>query len=156
MTNTKIQILREHALCLLNHNCKDYSQWFPGIDNNVADSLSRDLHLPNYTLTQLFHYLIPEQIPQNFKISPLPHKMESVLSLTLQKLPEEMQLLERHKTSKLSCGAAGLNFSKVSASDMTSSFQNYQKDNKQSLSQPLPRQSNQENFLETVILPFTV
>jgi hypothetical protein len=30
---------------------QDYSQWFPGIENNVADSLSRNFHLSDENLT---------------------------------------------------------------------------------------------------------
>ena len=45
MMEAKIKLSRDHATRLLTNNCKDYSQYFPGDDNDLADSLSRDHHL---------------------------------------------------------------------------------------------------------------
>ena len=155
MTKAKIDISRDHALRLLKHNCKDYSQWFPGEENDVSDSLSRDFHLSPPELTHLYHTLIPKQTPQNFTISQLPPEIESFLFSMLRSLPGETQQLERHMTSKLSRGAAGRVSSEASASGTTSSYQNFQKDNKPSSCPLSPKQLGQENFLETIIHPFT-
>ena len=38
----RIKIARSHATRLLNNNIKDYSQWFAGKENDVADALSRE------------------------------------------------------------------------------------------------------------------
>ena len=54
-----------------------YTQWFPGKDNLVADSLFRDLHLPSNVLTNLLSSLIPEQLPSQFRISLLPKELDS-------------------------------------------------------------------------------
>ena len=40
--------------------------------NNVADALSRDWHLGDDELTSLLRSHIPEQMPESFRISPLP------------------------------------------------------------------------------------
>ena len=79
MTSAKLKISRGYALRLLEHSCVDYSQWFPGDDNDVADSLSRDCHLSDDILTSLFHSSLPDQTPPDFKISPLPQEIESFL-----------------------------------------------------------------------------
>jgi hypothetical protein len=72
MTEAKIKLSRDHALRLLLNKCKDYCQYFPGNDNDLADSLSRDHHITDDQLTLFFHKLIPSQTPKNFKISSLP------------------------------------------------------------------------------------
>jgi hypothetical protein len=36
----KIQVAREHATRFLTHKIREYSQWFPGRINNMADALS--------------------------------------------------------------------------------------------------------------------
>jgi len=62
------------------HGIKDYSQWFPGRENDVADALSRDDDHTDSKLTHVFNTSVPSQLPQHFKIVPLPS--ESVLWLT--------------------------------------------------------------------------
>jgi hypothetical protein len=54
MTAEKIKLSREHARRLMKNSCCEYSQWFPGVDNELADSLSRDHHLTPDTLTNLY------------------------------------------------------------------------------------------------------
>jgi hypothetical protein len=39
---------------LLEAGVKDYSQWFPGSENQVADALSRDDDLPDDKLIRIF------------------------------------------------------------------------------------------------------
>jgi hypothetical protein len=43
--SVRIQVAREHAMRYMHHEIRDYSQWFPGIENNVADALSREMDL---------------------------------------------------------------------------------------------------------------
>jgi hypothetical protein len=35
-----LEIARKHASHFIHHNIKEYSQWFPGKKNNVANALS--------------------------------------------------------------------------------------------------------------------
>ena len=49
-----------------------YSQWFPVLDNDVADYLSRDFYLSIPLLTNLLTSHANSQLPPNFKIAPLP------------------------------------------------------------------------------------
>ena len=41
----RIETAHHHATLFLNNGIKEYSQWFPCRENNVADALSRDFHL---------------------------------------------------------------------------------------------------------------
>jgi len=52
----RIQVAREHATRLMEHGIKDYSQWFPGKENDVADALSRDDDRDDEELTQILMY----------------------------------------------------------------------------------------------------
>jgi hypothetical protein len=59
----RLEIARKHASHFTHHNIKEYSQWFPGKKNNVADSLSWDFDLdicithPSFPLTfRLYQY----------------------------------------------------------------------------------------------------
>jgi hypothetical protein len=89
MTNTKLKLSRDHALRFMNHKCSDYSQWFKGKHNGLADSLSRDHQIPPNILTQLFKSSIPKQTPPNLQISPLPQEIHSYIMSMLQSLPAE-------------------------------------------------------------------
>ena len=49
--SARIEVAQTHARRCMNHEIRDYSQWFLGKDNNVADSLSRDMHMTDDELT---------------------------------------------------------------------------------------------------------
>ena len=94
---------------MLNHNIREYSQWFPGRDNIVADALSRDFHLSDDQLTKLIVSTFSSQTPTNFNIVPLPREIDSWICALLQQMPESPQPLEGHTPSKLSHGIDGDN-----------------------------------------------
>ena len=67
---------------LLGHDLMDrgyclYSQHWPGTDNVVCDSLSRDFHLDDDSLTTFLHSACPDQLPPNFRICCLPSAVSS-------------------------------------------------------------------------------
>ena len=37
----RLEVAREHARHFMDNGIKDYSQWFPGKENDVSDALSR-------------------------------------------------------------------------------------------------------------------
>lgn len=76
-TKAKLTMSRMHASRLLQHNIREYSQWFPCTKNLVADSLSRDFHINDAALTNLFHSIFPQQTPPRFKIVQLPLEISS-------------------------------------------------------------------------------
>ena len=71
----RVNAAQKYALIFMDANVKGYSQWFPGKSNNVADALSRDWHLGDIKLTSLLHSHFPEQMPENFRILPLPSEI---------------------------------------------------------------------------------
>ena len=154
MTRAKLTLARDHAKRMLNCKCVNYSQWFPGDDNDVADSLSRDFHLSNSDLTSLFLSKLPNQTPSNFEISPIPQEIELYILSILQSLPEASQVPERHSSSKISRGLDGVYSSdqlnwKTIHSSRTSPAE------ARILSHPLlPNQSDKESIQNQLLIPW--
>jgi len=98
---TCIEIARHHASLFIEKDIKEYSQWFKGKKNPVANALSREFERPDPELTNILHSLFPSQLLQNFKIVPLPAKIVLWLTSSLQKLPVKAQLQEVHTRAKL-------------------------------------------------------
>lgn len=59
---------RAHALRMLNNDVREYGQWFPAKYNLIADALSRDFHLDNSQLQNLFSSRFKSHIHKTFKI----------------------------------------------------------------------------------------
>ena len=60
-----------------------YAQHIRGRHNIIADSLSRDFHIPTKQLTVLLTSLFPQQLPQGLRLTTLPGTITSwVASLT--------------------------------------------------------------------------
>jgi hypothetical protein len=100
---------------------KDFSQWFPGRLNNVADSLSRDFHLSDEKLTTYLRSFFPSQIPSSFTIVPLPNEIVLWLISLLQRLPVNKLFREEHMPTKHSLGNVGSSTANQSALILTSS-----------------------------------
>jgi hypothetical protein len=83
---------------------KSYSQWFKGECNEVVDALSRDNDRNDGELTNIFCTFCKSQIPNHFKILPLPKEITSWLTALLLKLPVNPQYNEEHTRSKLGHG----------------------------------------------------
>ena len=116
------EVARKHATNLLEAGVKDYSQWFPGDKNRVADALSRDDDRNDEELTHILKTFCPKQVPENFKIVPLPSEIISWTTSLLQKLPRKEQLREQHSRTKLGRGGDGKNGAKRSDSNKTISL----------------------------------
>ena len=86
------EVAREHAMRLLENQIKDYSQWFPGDQNDVSDALSRDDDRDDEELTRVLRTFVPSQLPGHFEIVPLPNEISSWLISLLQRLPVKEQL----------------------------------------------------------------
>jgi hypothetical protein len=61
----RLKIAQKHASLFIHHNIKEYSQWFPEKENNVANALSWDFDLSNSELTKTLRLHCPSQLPQN-------------------------------------------------------------------------------------------
>ena len=101
------EVCRHHASLCLEHEIKEYSQWFPGRHNNVADSLSRDDDRTDAELTRILTESLPSQTPPRFSIRPLPSVIISWLTSLLRRLPSKPQLSERHTRTKIGHGRGG-------------------------------------------------
>jgi hypothetical protein len=62
--------IMEQEICL-------YSEYLPGDDNDIADSLSRDFHLTDSALMCLFAKHLSLQLPQDFEICVVPAEIVS-------------------------------------------------------------------------------
>ena len=71
------EVARGHAGRIMDKGIRDYSQWFQGILNQVADSLSRDHDRSDIELTKILKIFVPSQLPKRFKIAPLPKEIIS-------------------------------------------------------------------------------
>ena len=118
----KRETAREFAVTTLRKDLKLYSQWFTGMENAFADSLSRDFHIQPHKLTAILKNTIPSQVPPTFRIDPLPQRISSWLGALLHQLPEGTQGNEKHHGSKLLHGkSGGHSFTPSKSTTMTSS-----------------------------------
>ncbi len=72
----RLEVARMHATHFITLGIKEYSQWFPGEANIVADSLSPNNDRMDRELTN--H--CPSQIPEHFIIQPMPNEITSWLT----------------------------------------------------------------------------
>ena len=130
---------------------REYSQWFRGEDNVVADSLSHDDDRSDEELTQLFCTHCSSQIPPHFKIQPLPNKITSWLTALLLKLPVSKQLKEAHMRSKLGRGGAGKNILSLSESKLMTTLRTSRESNDTPSLVPLPWLSKKQDFQSQIM-----
>ena len=105
----KQEIGRHLARLILKSNTLLYTQWLKGSHNQVADSLSRDAYYLNANTHKIFLFqTVSHQLPQNFKIKPLPKEINCWIYSTLQKLPKTELWLKRQKPSELADSNIGI------------------------------------------------
>ena len=95
------------AASLIRRDSSLYSQHVPGKHNIIADSLSRDLHIPPLTLTNILCRTLPTQIPPNFRIiSPPKATISWMLSLLRSEIksPEPPRAPTRSRLGVLTSG----------------------------------------------------
>jgi hypothetical protein len=100
----QLEIARAMATLVMDGGFALFSQWFPGSENDVADSLSRDTDLPCDQLTHLLSSSVPTQVPPGFNICPLPPKLCSQLETWLLKQPKSTLSPSQPVRSKLRTG----------------------------------------------------
>ena len=152
----RIEVARTHAKQYMDVGLREYSQWFAGKENNVADALSRELDLTDDELTNLLRLRFPSQMPSHFKIVPLPNEIVSWLTSLLQKLPVKEQLREEHMKSKLELGADGLHTADQSASNTICSSTNLPGISESKSLEPLPWLSAKDGSLNELMGPWLV
>jgi len=127
----------------------------------VADALSRDNDRTDEELTQILRFHCPSQLPQHFKIVPLPNeivpllnKIVSWLTLLLLRLPVKQQLAETHSTMKLGRGTATQSTTETSDSETTFSLKTCQEPTELKSLEVLPWLCIKGDFLNHVMLPW--
>ena len=152
----RIEVARTHAKQYMDIGLREYSQWFPGNENNVADALSREIDLTDDELTNLLRLRFPSQMPPHFKIVPLPNEIVSWLISLLQKLPVKEQLREKHMKSNLELGADGTPTVNQSALSTTCFSMDSSDINGSKSSEPLPWLSAKDGSLNELMGPWLV
>ena len=104
-----------------------YGQHFKGKLNWVADSLSRDHHIPDKVLTQLLLLCCPEQMPENFHIYQVPHEIVSWVYRTLRLSSKPSLDPKEQMPSTIGAGLVGKPFCEVSNSKTIRSWIQSQK-----------------------------
>ena len=87
----RLDVARSHARRFMENEIKDYSQWFPGKENDVSDALSRDDDRSDENLTNVLHSCVPSQMPSHLKIVSLPKEIVLCLTSLLLQLPVKEQ-----------------------------------------------------------------
>jgi hypothetical protein len=95
----KLTVTRKLASVIIDHEIRLFSQWFPGEENNVADFLSRNPFDRDDNLTMSIISSFHSQVPEGFKVSPLPSVIESFICSVLLKMPKNLQ---RHQDTESS------------------------------------------------------
>ena len=94
-------IARHLANILLDHDSTLYSQHVAGKQNAIADSLSRDTHIPETHLMFALKTLYPDQVPSNFRLQTLPKEIVSWVYSLKELRTAEMVMPQAHKPSRL-------------------------------------------------------
>ena len=136
----RIEVARSHARRYMNQEIRDYSQWFPGKDNEVADSLSRDMHLSDEILTS--------------HIVPLPNEIVSWMTSLLLTLPVKQQFREVHMTTTPGLGSDGEHTANPSDSLTTSTSPASTNNNKLESLEPSGTPSAKADIREALQIPW--
>ena len=145
-------VARKLATLVLEADVVLYRQWFRGIDNTVADSLSRDSYfLPHTTHQSFLQTTVPHQLPQEFKIQPIPNRISSFLSSTLLQLPVQPQRSCPQKPSELALGQRGV-ISSYKLESLPFSLRDSAASRETSSSQHLPKPPGRPPSLEEIEL----
>jgi hypothetical protein len=102
-----LKVARRLANLLLEVNVQMANEWIEGENTPLVDSLYRDTHLSVADHTALIHSALPQQMPDGFKISPLPEEISSWVGCILQLLPASLASCPPPTRSKLEFGIDG-------------------------------------------------
>ena len=111
----RLKIARKLAELIIDNNLTLYSQWFPGKNNIIADSLSRDSHFSDPGRVSLFSSFFNPHDTPHFQRTILPTEISDWICFILRMLPKPMPTQLEHTTSGLRIGQSGRNSLSVSA-----------------------------------------
>ena len=146
----KQKIARKLGELVLQSDATVYRQWFRGIDNDVADSLSRDSYFLSHTTHELFlKKCAPTQVPNNFKIQAVPKEICLFITSTLLLLPVQQHRLKQQKPSELAHLNVGL-LSSLASALKNSSSKDLQNTSKILSCLPSPKRCGKQPSLEQI------
>ena len=146
----KQKIARKLGELVLQSDATVYRQWFRGIDNDVADSLSRDSYFLSHTTHELFlKKCAPTQVPNNFKIQAVPKEICLFITSTLLLLPVQQHRLKQQKPSELAHLNVGL-LSSLASALKNSTSKDLQNTSKILSCLPSPKRCGKQPSLEQI------
>jgi hypothetical protein len=144
-------IARWFGRFLIDKEICSYSQFFEGKKNIIADILSRDWHLSDEEIIAFLRFVAPTQVPQDFRICPLPNDIVSMILSLLPLRPETTPLPKAPITSETWRGIAGKSFAKLMSSKTSTSTLSSPATESRS-SSPIPKASETESTLPSSTL----
>ncbi len=102
--NIQLATARKLANILIESESNLFSQWFPGDDNKIADSLSCNFHISDAHLSFLLESHLLEQAPFGLKLLPLTPDVISWLTCLLRSELLKEQWLREPMQSKFVLG----------------------------------------------------
>ncbi len=127
---------RHYATILISNHCCLYSQHIKGINNKVADTLSRLHDYSPESLTTFISQHYPSQVPPTFHLAPLPQEISSWVTSWLQSIKEPTESGKEQKEKKTEFGRDGANTVASSAMNKTCSLPIYPQDSEPDSSAP--------------------
>jgi hypothetical protein len=103
----RFRVAQSHASQFMSANIREYSQWFQGSNNQVANALSCNFDQMDKELTQVLFTHVPAQVPPSFKIVPLSNKISSYVTLLLQRLRMQQRYSKEHRITTMGHGNIG-------------------------------------------------
>ena len=103
----RLKTARKLAERVTDNGLTLYSQWFPGKDNILADSLSRDSHFSNSNRVSLFSSFFDPQDTPRFQRTIISVEISDWICSILQMLPKPMPTQLEHTSSGLRIGQSG-------------------------------------------------
>jgi hypothetical protein len=119
-----LKVARRLGTLQLEAKIQLVNEWIAGDENTIADSLSRDTHLPSDVHVALLTAHFPSQMPVGFRLTPLPAAITSWVSSILRSLPEPSDACPRLTRSAIVSGRDGLPIWPLSTAATTHSSRN--------------------------------
>ena len=147
----RLKIARKLAELVIENELILYSQWFPGKDNVIADSLSRDSHLVDAERIKIFSSFFHPQDMPCFRRVQVPKEISAFVCSILQTLPKRKQILEVHTNSGLQIGENGRNSLSASGLAAIDTWKLFPPSEDKPCSEPLQASSDKDSTREAAL-----
>jgi hypothetical protein len=134
-------LARHTAMILMERRLVNFTQWLPGLDNVVADALSRQHDVNDTDLTNHLFHSYPTQMPRGFHIRALPDELTSWVLYWVRLQPGQTVSPPKLTLALNGIGNDGLSSSTTVNLEMTHSSRNSPATNDTSYSEPSHKRS---------------